>query len=511
MQITGDILYYWLKKAYGNVEYCREEGKKPVQVHNLSFWDSTVDSGGHLVVVTPDIILQHVHLQETDIYLCIDPERQVVDTQKEMLLIREDIPENQVYNLLMEIFEKFDNWEDQLESAVSEYVSFQSLIRSCDDLIQDPLALNDVQFRYIGYSKKLAAKNGFEAEFVDEQSCLPLEMINYVTADPEFASLVENKEVFHHYGMEDFLHKNIFYKDNYVGRLSIPGKQEAYINRYYGQILTILSIYIERLYEKTGTFWSRRRQNSELKNLLTRQVSGTPVREDILRQQLEQLGFKKGDLYELIQLRAHFSEYHEKLSNTLSEQLEGKWPGSICFIQDGSFYVLVNMNMYQARSTEPFFQTLAVMLRESLFIAGVSRAFLEMTELAAAARQTKEAIEIGTQKDPMFWYFKFDDYAFDCLLLKGMEGFLPRHICAKAVIILRAYDEKNKTELNHTLRTYLKNHFNAVLTAKELYIARSTFLKRMERIEALTGIHLDDPQYVTYLMVSYTLFDRIKG
>ena len=95
--------------------------------------------------------------------------------------------------------------------------------------------------------------------------------------------------------------------------------------------------------------------------------------------------------------------------------------------------------------------------------------------------------------------------------MKGMEGFFPRHICAKTILTLAAYDRKNGTDLNKTLRIYLKNHFNAVVAAKQLYIARSTFLKRMERIESLTDLHLDDEQEVTYLMVSYMLFERIAG
>ena len=511
MQISGDTIYYWIHQKFPQSEHVFGERRQNILVHNLAFWDETTDNSGHLVVIDDGMILQNVHLEENAIYVCVTSEANFSARKEEFILIRENVSAYQVYNLLTGIFEKFDAWESQLECAVSEYVSFQSIIRSCDDLIRDPLALNDVQFRYIGYSKKLAAENGFEEEFVDAQSCIPLEHINYVTADPEFESLMKIKDVFHHYGMEDFLHKNIFYKENYVGRLSIPRKNEEYINRYYARLLTVLAQYIERLYEKTGTFWSRRRQNSEIKNLLIRLISGTPVRTDMLEQELKKLEYTANDRYYLVQLKAHFSGYYEKLSASLTEQLEGKWPGSNCFIYDGSFYVLLNLDTYIARSTEAFFQALAVTLRESLFIAGVSRIFSDLSELAVAARQTKEAIDIGTQKDPMFWYFKFDDYAFDCLLLKGMEGFLPRHICAKTILTLAAYDRKNGTDLNETLHIYLKNHFNAVVTAKKLYIARSTFLKRMERIESLTDLHLEDEQEVTYLMVSYILFERIPG
>jgi len=98
-------------------------------------------------------------------------------------------------------------------------------------------------------------------------------------------------------------------------------------------------------------------------------------------------------------------------------------------------------------------------------------------------------------------------HSFD-LLHHGCRDFYPEQICDPAINILRKYDLDNHTELNLTLKTYIEKQYNAVATASELCIARSTFLKRYERIEKLTGIDLNDFQRRIYLALSYELFHQ---
>lgn len=62
-----------------------------------------------------------------------------------------------------------------------------------------------------------------------------------------------------------------------------------------------------------------------------------------------------------------------------------------------------------------------------------------------------------------------------------------RHPAAE---ILKAYDEKNTTELYRTLFTYLQMNQNIVHTAQKLFVHRNTLMNRIVRIQELTGIDL---------------------
>jgi DNA-binding PucR family transcriptional regulator len=56
---------------------------------------------------------------------------------------------------------------------------------------------------------------------------------------------------------------------------------------------------------------------------------------------------------------------------------------------------------------------------------------------------------------------------------------------------MAAYDREHETNYIETADRYVKNRFNAVKTANELFIHRSTFLYRLERIKAQFGLDLE--------------------
>ena len=71
------------------------------------------------------------------------------------------------------------------------------------------------------------------------------------------------------------------------------------------------------------------------------------------------------------------------------------------------------------------------------------------------------------------------------------------------------YDEKNNSEYYNTLKTYLANNMQPVLTAKKLFIHRTTLLYRMEKMEALFHIDLDDPEKRIFYQLSMLLLEQM--
>lgn len=507
MEINGDIIFYWLRMQYPNItRISRGDGYSP-KVHNAVYYSKKSQQHGHFVLIDACEIVHNVRLNKYSIYCCVGDPVQELPGEVEWFVIN-NVPVKEFWNRLVYIFEVFDSWENALEQAVSTKFSFHSIISSCDNLIWDPMALTDDQFHYIGYSK-IAAADGHEENFVDVNNYVPLDVINIVTADPQYSSLAEIKDAFHHVSADDLLHKNVYYKDEYVGRLSIPFKTDEALNNYYSEILRTVAYYVELLYKEIGTFWHRQRQNSRFKEMLMDIMAGVPVEQNEFTAVAREQEYNQGDECVCIQLRSNFTENHEKLNRILETQLEETWPGTTCLCVDSHFYIILNTRIYNSYNKEPFTQALAVFLRESLLIAGVSRTFASFTDFQIAVRQTEVAIDFGCQKDSTYWYFMFDNYALDYLLQKGYSGFRPKNICSQVVCRLKEYDEENGTDLNETLKLYMKNHFNAVATAKELYLARSSFLKRLDRITELTGLDWNDERELGYITISNMIFDAV--
>jgi sugar diacid utilization regulator len=153
-------------------------------------------------------------------------------------------------------------------------------------------------------------------------------------------------------------------------------------------------------------------------------------------------------------------------------------------------------------------QELAYFLRDNLMLAGISRPFTGLDQLPAYYKQTELAVSLGREDDPMCWYYRFDDYALSCWLKFGTNGFTPEQICCGALLELVAYDRENNTEYYKTLRTFFNNRFSYTHAAADLYIHRTTLIKRIERITELTHVNFNESNLNLYIALSFKYIDK---
>lgn len=81
-------------------------------------------------------------------------------------------------------------------------------------------------------------------------------------------------------------------------------------------------------------------------------------------------------------------------------------------------------------------------------------------------------------------------------------------ICHENLLKLKETDEENHSEYMKTLRAYLDENLNATRAAEELFIHRSTFLYRLEKIKEILQSDLDDPDEIFYLNFSFRLLEQ---
>lgn len=511
MLVHGALIFYRVHKKFSNSYYQSFQSSQNYLVSRPMFWGTKEEMRGRLVVIDSSHLVQIVQHYKDTIFVCVGCDySQISNINNECIIIEDKISLTDIFNKLLEVFDLFLEWETNLEKAVNYFFSFDAIIRSCDPLLDDPLALMDTQFRFVSYSKRLAYESGYEERYVGDNRYLPLEDINQLTAMPDFKKLEKEKGVFRYVCLENMMLKNIYDGNEYVGRLVLPFTDDTVKNAYYKQILSIVAGYVEMLYVKFGTFWYQELSSSdaEFKQTIYSLLSGKIIEQNVLHKVFADKGYNTYDQYYLIQIKSHFTNNENKLLNALINHLEDLWPGVCCITYQQKIIVLINIVKYECSTNELFTQRLSYFLRENLLLAGISRRFTTVFYIQSAYQQTDIALEFGKLLNPMYWYFKFDDYAYFYLLHNGCGDFLPEQICDTSVNILREYDAKNNTELNKTLQIYIKSQYNAASAARELYIARSTFLKRLERIKALTGIDLENFHQCTYLALSYEIFQQ---
>ena len=123
------------------------------------------------------------------------------------------------------------------------------------------------------------------------------------------------------------------------------------------------------------------------------------------------------------------------------------------------------------------------------------------------ARRPRVALEVGSRVNPYLWIHHFNAIAFPYILEQATRRLPGRMLCHEKLLALHEYDAQQKTEYMRTLRTYLDLHLNAMATAKDLFIHRSTLLYRLDKIKTILESDLDDPEELLYLSISFRLLD----
>ena len=82
--------------------------------------------------------------------------------------------------------------------------------------------------------------------------------------------------------------------------------------------------------------------------------------------------------------------------------------------------------------------------------------------------------------------------------------------CYDAIGPLIDYDKENDTDLASTLRTFLEQNQNSTKTAKILFIHYNTLRYRLERINAILGDVLENPQHRLEIELALQLYPSIK-
>ena len=91
------------------------------------------------------------------------------------------------------------------------------------------------------------------------------------------------------------------------------------------------------------------------------------------------------------------------------------------------------------------------------------------------------------------------DHAFRHLLANCCKGTLPSCYGAD---VLNAYDRAHNTNYCETLLVYLVHERNAVSTAEALFVHRNTLRNRMNKIDEIVGLDLDDFNERMHLLIS---------
>ena len=193
----------------------------------------------------------------------------------------------------------------------------------------------------------------------------------------------------------------------------------------------------------------------------------------------------------------------------LYKRLWELFPESCVLIREKDLICVRNLS--RESQNENYRERMAVFLRENVAKAGSSNAFTGYEELPVYLQQAYEALRLGEKNAPYFWHYEFSDYMLPYLMERATSEYSLEQIVHPGLFHLMKYDREKSSNLYQTLQIYLEHGGNATQTAEKLFIHRSSLMKRLDKIQSLTGIHLEKQEERFYVELSCRLLEYHKS
>lgn len=240
-------------------------------------------------------------------------------------------------------------------------------------------------------------------------------------------------------------------------------------------------------------------------------LNGTITDEQKIRDRCSQFGWRLMTPYRILTVRGTNPRETEQSWGYLEQSrrcalLQEAFPNATVFLygEQIKFIIGVQDESIHERlilhQIEEFFRTHGL-------VAGVSQLGRNFRSLAARHRQAMKAIQMGELlkgRGPLYYY---DNYSVYHALELCTEDIDLRELCHAAVLKLEQYDRKNNTALMGTLHAYLTSDKNVSEAAAALYIHRNTLAKRLEKINDIITVDLEDRETVFHLLFSFRVIE----
>ena len=183
-----------------------------------------------------------------------------------------------------------------------------------------------------------------------------------------------------------------------------------------------------------------------------------------------------------LQSEKHIILATEYKINTNMQEKISKNPHLLLYTNEGVSYLLSDI-----RSQE--FTSLKKQIEKRGYRFGLSYTFSNPLLCSRMSKQAYSALKYGNSSSKKKTSWSFPEYALDILMREAQNTI---DITNPSIIEIEQYDIKNKTEYLKTLKMWLTNKMDYSATAKALFLHRNSLYYRMQQIQNLFSIDLDD-------------------
>ena len=406
-------------------------------------------------------------------------------------------------NDMQEIFDTADGWERKIHDLMLEHAGMERLLQVTSEFLQNPLTVIGLDFTFVAEagSKYLPPRARL---YTDEG--LNVEYVNALLQNETYREMADTHEtvMFPAYisGCRS-MNRNLFVDEKATHRLILT---ECRVEITQG-VICVLDILSEKLEFLLAHEEEETDPDRDIEQIFVRVLSDRTADYMQISRELSELGWGGNHEYMCLILQITYLNQQNLSTKAISRYIKKKLGDSVSFLYQDEivvFFDLTRLGMNQ----EEVAGKLVYFIRDTYLKAGYSRVMTGHMNLRRQYVQAKTALDVGSRKKPYLWIHYFSQVAMPYILEQATKRLPGTMICHEGLLELKKHDEENQTQYMETLRVYLEQHLSATQAARELFIHRSTFLYRLDRIREILQSDLDDPEEIFYLELSFRLLEQ---
>lgn len=378
----------------------------------------------------------------------------------------------------------------RLSRCLLERASMDKILKVGAELLENPLFLSDTSTRILSWSDYEQLKT------VEDELIQCIIKHGFVTS-----------ELFDKYNYGTFLPSIEQTEKAFLQKSAHKEKKERLIvkvvinHRYFGWIVAIpqgrpfedgdceildiltnvLSLELER--NKIGFALSYR------ENLLLEILSGRISSLEEFRRRAEGFDWKPGEHFYTMAI-----SFHNENAPTNKERTITAYKNHLALIYPTYKAICIGDILYLLLETSDLgsvVNNLDNFFKTYHLAAGCSRHFSNILDFGENVEQATEILHLGLKLKPEQSVYRYQDFYMP-YMISTLEKYSDlQSYCLPEIIALQCYDRKNNTCYMETLQAYLKFR-NALTTAEYLHIHRNTMNYRLQKIDEITHLKLNE-------------------
>lgn len=433
-----------------------------------------------------------------------------------------------IFNDLVDIFDHYDSWDDELQRLCTDNAPVKDLLRVSQPLFGNPLVLLDAGYYMVAVEYDKGNHHDWPFIIPPEQrrmtdkgaACMAAWSGRNFSSQPVFVKRWSASGV-------PTLRINIFDGTAYLGSLWVTSLFRQ-LDSCDAPLLLHLGGYVRTVLRNGENEWGE--GALRFTTMLESMLNGLKVSEYDLGLVSNRSGIRPNDdLYALTFWREEETDgYQQYVARRLNESV----PGMTATKYGETVAALLDLTLAEQQGGVPYAEIDRLMKTLDLH-AGLSDVFHDVArfpdyyrEALVAKNYARSANGAGNDDEkvargadtnavpcPKLGELakrtaRFSEWRADYLVDNCCNGFPLQMMLPVGLKKLIGYDETAKVSYVETLRVYLEENMNVTAAARRLCIQRSSLLARLDRLQAILEIDLDDPNARFDLILCIRLLER---